>query len=55
MRKCPKCGRYMNSYVKQCFGGAQLVYVCTCGYNTENDYKNVFWSDRTEPVKSKVN
>ena len=47
MRRCPKCGRYMNNYLKQIFGGAILVYTCQCGYNSEESSTGMVYSDRT--------
>lgn len=47
MRRCPKCGRYMDSYVKQIFGGASLIYICSCGYNTEESSTGMVFPDMT--------
>ena len=37
MNKCPKCGRYMISYVESIFGYTRLVWNCPCGYSTKNE------------------
>lgn len=47
MRRCPKCGRYMNNYVKQIFGGASLIYACPCGYKSEESSTGMVFSDKT--------
>ena len=47
MRKCPRCGKYMENYLKQFFGGARLVYVCRCGYSAENENNDVYWDSVT--------
>ena len=48
MRRCPKCGRYMNNYVKRILGASILVYTCQCGYNSEESSTGIVYSDRTE-------
>ena len=35
VRKCPKCGRYMRSYIQYSFCGYALIYDCECGYSTQ--------------------
>lgn len=35
MKQCPKCGRYMHSFIKHCFGGWYVVWSCICGFVTE--------------------
>lgn len=38
MKKCPICGRYMNSKIKCGYANSMfLVWTCPCGYNTETD------------------
>lgn len=49
MCRCPKCGRYMNSYMEYIFGGARLVWTCSCGYSTRKC--NTVVSDRSFVVK----
>lgn len=36
MKQCPKCGMYMYSFIKHCFGGWYEVWSCTCGYSSED-------------------
>lgn len=46
MKRCPKCGMYMNSHIKYCFGGWYEVWTCICGYCTEDSKSST--SDKTD-------
>lgn len=48
MNKCPKCGLYMTSHMKYIFGGARMIWTCSCGYSTEQCDTGMTYSDRTE-------
>lgn len=48
MNKCPKCGLYMTSHMKYIFGGARLVWTCSCGYSTEQCDTGMTYSDRNK-------
>ena len=47
LQRCPKCGNYMNNFLKKIFGGTKIVYICECGYNSEESYTGLQYSDRT--------
>lgn len=32
MKRCPRCGNYMSSYLESIFGSARTVWSCPCGY-----------------------
>ena len=52
MRKCPKCGKYMENYLKQIFGGTIIVYICQCGYSSEESSTGIVYSERTTKTTS---
>lgn len=37
MCKCPKCGRYMSSYLENIFGNTRVIWSCICGYSNKQD------------------
>lgn len=45
MERCPKCGRYMESYLKRIFGGWCTVWTCLCGYTSEES--KTAWDNKT--------
>lgn len=47
MKQCPKCGRYMTSYLKNLFGGVSIIYNCSCGYSTKNSSSGIHCNNRT--------
>lgn len=48
MRQCPKCGRYMLSYMEKIFDGARIVWTCSCGYSTKESNSGLSVSDKTD-------
>lgn len=52
MKQCPKCGMYMYSFIKHCFGGWYEVWSCTCGYSSEDCKSSV---SNTTDWKGKFN
>ena len=33
MRKCPKCGKYMDEHIEYYFGNPKRIIRCSCGYS----------------------
>lgn len=50
MNKCPKCGRYMSSYMEYTFGCARLVWTCECGYSTKDCSTGMSFDSKTHIV-----
>ena len=50
MRRCPKCGRYMENHMESMFGGAYLVYTCSCSYSSKESNSGMYMSNRTTSV-----
>ena len=34
-KKCPLCGRYMNSSLRHAYGVTCTIYSCLCGYSED--------------------
>lgn len=47
MNKCPKCGRYMSSYMEYIFCGARCVWTCECGYSTKDCRTGMSFDNKT--------
>lgn len=54
MNKCPKCGLYMSGHMEYIFGGAIMVWICSCGYSTKSSDTQMIYGNRTEKRDNKT-
>lgn len=40
-RKCPVCGKEINSCLERKFGGVSILWICSCGWFTKETHSGL--------------